>query len=372
MWLKMEAVEGRSRMFDPFSHSSSDPVWDVVVVGAGLAGLVCAQSLRMRGYSVVVVEKSRGLGGRLATRRLPTGWADHGVRGLEVQGELTQVLIPVLCEQQILHPWNDKYVSSTGITEVAKFLATGLSILRSQRVERIGAGQNWTLTFESGQTVAARAIVLAIPAPQAFALVEGLDLSQGFLAALGSITYDACITAIATYQISDEIPGFLEKPGIWSREFGTEEGAIDWISLEQTKYAEASHPVVVVQSGAAFAAEHLEAVDLQPVGRDLLARALPFLPSLGEPDLVQVHRWRYAFVQQPFAAPFLRSGSLICAGDGLGEAGGGVAVTGVAVAGVEQALRSGLAAADEIMGVPHPVSGAQSLRELLHYLYPHL
>jgi renalase len=39
-------------------------------VGAGLAGLICAQKLQRAGYQVAVLEKSRGLGGRLATRRV--------------------------------------------------------------------------------------------------------------------------------------------------------------------------------------------------------------------------------------------------------------------------------------------------------------
>lgn len=34
------------------------------VIGAGISGLVCAQQLALAGYSVLVVEKSRGLGGR--------------------------------------------------------------------------------------------------------------------------------------------------------------------------------------------------------------------------------------------------------------------------------------------------------------------
>ena len=72
---------------------------EVAVVGAGLAGLACAQRLRQLGRRVVVVEKSRGLGGRLATRRLPGTCADHGVRYLEVQGPLTELLIQTLVQQ---------------------------------------------------------------------------------------------------------------------------------------------------------------------------------------------------------------------------------------------------------------------------------
>ncbi len=51
---------------------------DIAIIGAGMAGLICAQRLTEAGYSVLVVEKSRGLGGRLATRRLYGTWADHG------------------------------------------------------------------------------------------------------------------------------------------------------------------------------------------------------------------------------------------------------------------------------------------------------
>ncbi|MFN9939342.1 MAG: FAD-dependent oxidoreductase, partial [bacterium] len=46
-----------------------DGLYDVVVVGAGVAGLACAGALRESGASVVVLEKSRGVGGRCATRR---------------------------------------------------------------------------------------------------------------------------------------------------------------------------------------------------------------------------------------------------------------------------------------------------------------
>ena len=41
----------------------------IAVVGAGLSGLLVAHTLRERGATVVVLEKSRGVGGRMATKR---------------------------------------------------------------------------------------------------------------------------------------------------------------------------------------------------------------------------------------------------------------------------------------------------------------
>ena len=44
--------------------------YDIVVVGAGIAGLMASTYLSKAGYKVAVLEKSRGVGGRMATRRI--------------------------------------------------------------------------------------------------------------------------------------------------------------------------------------------------------------------------------------------------------------------------------------------------------------
>ncbi|NCY02474.1 MAG: FAD-dependent oxidoreductase, partial [Planctomycetia bacterium] len=59
---------------------------DVAIVGAGIAGLAAASVLADRGRRVVVVEKSRGIGGRMATRRLGAAICDHGAQFFTVRG----------------------------------------------------------------------------------------------------------------------------------------------------------------------------------------------------------------------------------------------------------------------------------------------
>ena len=52
---------------------------DWLIIGAGVAGCRMAHLLSSQGYSVVILEKSRGLGGRLCHRR--TEWRSPPVPG---------------------------------------------------------------------------------------------------------------------------------------------------------------------------------------------------------------------------------------------------------------------------------------------------
>ena len=52
----------------------------VIIVGAGIAGLIAARTLKDAGQPVLVLEKSYGVGGRMGTRRILDGVFDHGAQ----------------------------------------------------------------------------------------------------------------------------------------------------------------------------------------------------------------------------------------------------------------------------------------------------
>jgi renalase len=339
-------------------------MFDVAVVGAGMAGLICAQRLRHLGYQVVVLEKSRGLGGRVATRRLPDTWADHGLRCLEEQGTFSRSLVQTLLEQEVIHLWTDtihmsddtldsnrvqkidrhpRYVSSEGMTAIAKFLATGLEIWRGQRVQAIAhtPEQTWTLTLEAAKAervepkcVIAKSLVLAIPAPQVVPLLAPFaEQMPDLWAAVQSVKFAPCITAIATYDPESAVQ-LAEIP--WKAMQFAEPSDLAWIGLETSKHPESAKPVIVAQSSAPFADRHLESSDLKSVGQQLLRAAEDLLPWLSYPEELQVHRWRYGFVTEPIAELCLSTHHplpLLCCGDWCGGSQ------------IESALRSGWAAA---------------------------
>ena len=53
---------------------------DVLVIGAGMAGLIAAAELQRAGRRVLVLDKGRGVGGRLASRRIGEASFDHGAQ----------------------------------------------------------------------------------------------------------------------------------------------------------------------------------------------------------------------------------------------------------------------------------------------------
>ncbi|MBC6432963.1 NAD(P)/FAD-dependent oxidoreductase [Nostoc sp. HG1] len=333
---------------------------DIAVIGAGIAGLVCAQQLSQAGYSVLVVDKSRGLGGRLATRRLHGTCADHGACYLKPKGELFRRFVEILRSRHILEVWTEevyeltagtplsepknrspRYVAPEGMSAIAKSLAPGLEILLNQRVIAITPTpeNSWRLSLESSnEELSAKALVIAIPAPQAVMLLSPLGesvLDAVFLDNLRSVEFYPSISAIAGYSpTSQPFPR-------WKALTFVNHADLAWIGLDSSKRPNPQQPHFVVQSSADFAQRHLEFQDLQPVGQLMLQRAAESLslPWLNTPEWMQVHRWRYAFPSRPWHEAFLSAGTplpLVCCGDWCG---GNL---------VEGAMLSGLAAADEI------------------------
>ncbi len=347
-------------------------MFDVAIIGAGLAGLTCAQQLHQAGYSVVVVEKSRGVGGRVATRRLHDTRADHGVRYLESQGKLVQQLIEILLQRNILQTWTTTtyeldpakpesgvgselhpspvncYVAPAGMTAVAKVLATGLDIWLNRRIQAMvpTEKQAWQLTLEptdeQPSELMAKAVIVAIPAPQALMILEPLaamGLPSVFLDSLRSVEFDPCLSAIALYPAARQQDLEQLNPA-WKSVTSTHDPDLAWIGLDSSKRLDTLMPIFVLQSTAEFASRYLDATDLKPAGHQMLSRAAQLLiPWLDTPESLQVHRWRYAFPRRSLPMDYLAATTplpVICCGDWCGGNR------------IESALHSGLAAATQM------------------------
>ena len=80
----------------------------IVVIGAGISGCVCAWRLAQEGHSVTLLEKGRGVGGRMATRRMEGARIDHGAQFFTVRDPRMKRLLQIWQREEAVTPWYDR------------------------------------------------------------------------------------------------------------------------------------------------------------------------------------------------------------------------------------------------------------------------
>lgn len=332
---------------------------DTLVVGAGLSGLACARTLQAAGQQVALLEKSRGVGGRCATRRLRGQPVDYGVTFLHgTSKRFVQALAALPADERIHWPTR---VAGTGpvcapgafedgITRVAlrsgvnafpKWVAEGLTIHRQQRAANLAIHDDiWTVTSESGDSLRARCLVLALPLEQCHALLQAMPVSdanlRGILGLMGMTGSSSCLTVAALYSLETPEPDFdVLHPPLSS--------PVALISHDSSKRNQHAYRALVVQARVGWSRTYLEE-SKTAWGDSLLNEAADILGDWVKSPLERhEHRWRFARVN---GAPAFRHAVLTSVqGATLGLAGEGFSEGG----GVQGAFTSGLDLAERLL-----------------------
>jgi renalase len=319
-----------------------------LVVGAGMAGLTAARRLHLAGHDVVVVDKGRGVGGRMATRRIGDAVLDHGAQFFTAPDPTFAARVAEWRTAGVVHEWfsarlvpdgttvddgHPRLRGATGMAGIAKHLAARLPDVRvGSRVIAVAASPGgWRADLEDGPPLVADAVVLTPPVPQTLDLLTtgGVVLDPADAVALGRVRYDSCVTVLAVL----DRPSGLPEPGA-VRPAGE---PVDWAGDNQRKGI-SSVPAVTIHLGPRASAEAWTRHDAEIVADALTA--VPIDPAVDVVD-AQVHRWRYARPSVLHPEPALRLAGLpaaVCAGDAF------------AAARVEGAALSGTAAVDLLAG----------------------
>jgi len=328
---------------------------DVLVIGAGMAGLMAARRLHENGRRVLVLDKGRGVGGRMATRRIGPGLADHGAQFFTVRTPQFRAFVEQWEAAGLVYEWSrgwsdgslllsragdgyPRYAVRGGFTAVPKRLARDLAVHTGVQVTAVTAVDNgWQAVDGEGRRYAGRALLLTPPAPQALALLDAgqIALRAADRAALEQIAYAPCLCGLFWVEGRVRLPepGALQRPG----------APISWIADNQRKGISPQARLITVHAGpdtsrALWDAPEEEALATLEVG------LASFLGPGAAVKTGQLKRWRYAL------PTVVHPGRVLVAQDAPGLLFAGDAFGGPRV---EGAALSGLAAAEQLLAVSH-------------------
>jgi predicted NAD/FAD-dependent oxidoreductase len=285
---------------------------EIAIIGAGMAGLTCARALNDHGLKSIIFDKGRGLGGRMATRRVDGGFQfDHGAQYLSARSSgfvdmLHRAEAAGAVARWPQHREPAAFIGVPGMTGLAKHLSRGLDIRTATQVQRIVPAEGrWLVEWEDGEAMFDRVVVTA-PAPQIAPLLPGIDV---FNAALQTVAMDPCLTLMIG------LPQGIDLPFVTRR---TPDEDISWIACDSTKPGRPIGTCVVAQASSDWSLRHLEQ-EPNSITDHMLRLVTPIIgtrPSI-DPVYISAHRWRYAFTGVPLGQPYLHDGdhTLFAGGD---------------------------------------------------------
>jgi hypothetical protein len=338
----------------------------VLIIGAGLAGLLAGRSLAAAGWRVAILDKGRGPGGRLATRRIGGASFDSGAQFFSVREPAFGALVDEWQRAGLARPWSTgfasddprlggvatltpaedgfaRYLVAGGMNRLAKHLAAGLDVQCGVTITRLDVEPGRVLAVAGGEPVERRfeagAAIITAPVPQTLALLDAGRQSSPLAAAqrgrLEAVRYAPCMCLLLDYP--DAAGAALPPPG------GVRllHGPIQWLASQRAKGLRGAGEGLVVHAAPDWSAGHVALADAE-LGPALLHEARAAIARLcgsgwEAPAEVQLKRWSYSLATATIAEPCLRAAlgaPVVFAGDAFG---GKPRVEGAALSGLAAA-----------------------------------
>jgi len=320
----------------------------VAIVGAGLAGLACAQALSEAGCAVRLFEKSRGAAGRMSARH-GDGWqCDHGAQYFTARDPEFRAEVARWIEAGAAQRWHprlrafepgglvrvpdetlERFVGTPGMTAPALRLARCLPLEADCTIDVLARDAGgWRLhCAERGWVEGVhQAVLLAVPAPQAATLLSragdaegrspGSDVSRGVGAARGgeglSDSHSAHPGAIAAVAGLAALARSVPMRACWALmlRYATplaldfdaafvNEGPLRWLARNLSKPGRSGAETWLLHANSEWSEANYEQ-SVRRVAQELIET----FARIGgvAPQAWTAHRWRHADTAHPLVA----------------------------------------------------------------------
>lgn len=317
------------------------------IIGASLAGLTAGSELAKAGHEVMVIEKSRSPGGRLASHDTGSGNIfDYGISHLNARKNDFRSLINAMKQQGALAEWTSRFeyydgtqlheinpnrsaetyhAAPHGMSAVARKLsrwvdvkseekAGGLTYIGSDRTRK----RAWMINLTDISVFECDAVIIAAPAPEAYGVLQTAQdetAARRIIRHIDEIEYESSFALMAAFE-DRETPGW--------QAIECADDRVGWIVNESSK-RDNTHTSMVIHSSDAFARTYGEA-DPEETSQLLLGRSAEVAGEqwLALPDWRALHFWKYSRCINPMDEEFMElemeEAPLALVGDYLGGA----------------------------------------------------
>ena len=275
----------------------------VVIVGAGICGLVAGRRLADSDVDVVLLDKGRSVGGRLATRRIGDATVDHGAQFFTVRTPAFQRQVDDWVDRGLATVWSHgfstsdghpRYVATSGMNSLAKDLATGLDVRCSSMAFGIRAGSDaiapWQVAIDDGTVHDADAVIVTTPLPRPTPCLPTGDRLRR--------------VAVDRLRPHDRAAGHARSPGGYLAPGGVQSPTPDigFVVDNQAKGVSAT-PAITVHASPSWSEAHWDD-DIDTLRPALIELADTWLGGAVVIE-AQVKKWRFATPRSPWPDPVL-------------------------------------------------------------------
>ena len=264
---------------------------DFAIIGAGIAGLACADILSAAGHSVALFDKGRGPGGRSSTRRLHTSLGevtfDHGAQYFTARDAAFRQLVDEWRNLGVATPWAPAgagaWIGVPGMNAIVKQMASFHLVAWGHLVTgMVRKTDGWWLMGATGETGPFHAIVLAIPAEQAAAILALHDFSMTRIALMARS--QPCWTGMFVFDRPLEgLPTVIRNSC-----------EIAWATRNSAKPGRPEPESWVVQANAKWSSARMEETSKHISSLLLAALSRAAGSAIPPPVAAEAHLWRYA------------------------------------------------------------------------------
>ena len=300
----------------------------VAVVGGGISGIACARALHEEDVEVVVLDRGRRLGGRMAVRTLRDTGLAHDGHAIDVGAAYLTATSDEFCAvvegwvaRGLLREWTDtlttagpdgrigsttgpmRYAAQFGLRSLVEDLAADLPVVINPREDvAISRTTNGVLLDEEEFD----SVVLAMPGPQARDILGAGDPAW---AVVSRQPFDPSLTLVAAYHevAWEPFDAMFVNGSIYLT-----------IVADDGRRRGDGAPVLVAHSAPLFAARHLD--DPMRAAPALVEALTQTVGVTAEPAWVDVRRWSLAQPRHTQDAPFWFDGVVGLCGDAWGAA----------------------------------------------------